>query len=592
MQLPRTTPRTSKIWSALADSLFALLVLSLPLAPASAQTIDQSRGIDARVDYQALAQFGPWDDRNYQLTQEDVALLSDDEHLQTEGIPAFYRVHLRRTMDLRTSGPAQYPRSGLPRFLNRYGGFLYEGKIYRNMDKVDGRWVLRLDDGLTFDEVWVGTKALDGEARVTNPTGAAESAVAFNPLDTDIVIAGSNGPGGGQRMHFSTDGGETWTQAAALPLGGTCCDPTVAWSSDGTKGYTATLGSSVFFYRTGDNGQTWTDLDTEPGNDPRRELGGGVDKEYLHVDLHPTSPHLDNIYLTWHQGNVMQFARSTDFGHTWSAPIAFTADPRGIGSDITTDTSGNIYYFYPGFNASFTESQILLKTSTDGGASFAAGTTVVETLEGVFDFPIPSMDTRNVFIYVSADSDRTGGPFNDSIYAAWTDNSNADSGNPANNHARIQVGTSRDGGATWTITTPHETADQNSVDRYHQWLSVGPDGTVHVIFYDTRQDPTRESVDVYHSFSTDGAQTWSAPSRLTTVTSPKINNGFEFGDYNGLDVVMNDLIAIFTDNRSEDGGGGNSVDVYAVGTQVGSNAEIFTDGFESGDTTAWSLEGP
>ena len=567
---------------------FLCLALLLGAVAASAQTIDPSRGVDARVDYESLAQFGPWDDRNYQLTQEDLALLSADEHLQKEGIPAFYRVHLRRTMDLRTSGPAQYPRSALPQFLNRYGGFLYDGKIYRNMDKTDGRWILRLDDGLTTDEVLQGNKALNGEARVTNPTGAAESAVAFNPIDTDIVIAGSNGPGGGQRMHFSTDGGETWTQAAALPLGGTCCDPTVAWSSDGTKGYTATLGSSVFFYRTGDNGQTWTDLDTEPGNDPRREIGGGVDKEYIHVDIHPTSPHLDNIYLTWHQGNIMQFARSTDFGHTWSSPIAFGADPRGIGSDITTDTSGNIYYFYP----AFATQEILLKISTDGGASFAAGTTTVADTEASFIFPVPSMDVREVFIYVSADTDRTGGAFNDTIYAAWTDSTGPTGGNPVNNHARIQVGYSRDGGATWTITTPHETADATSVDRYHQWLSVGPDGTVHVIFYDTRQDPTRESVDIYHVFSTDGGVSWSTPARLTTESSPDITDGFEFGDYNGLDVVMNDLIAIFTDNRNEGGGGGNSVDVYVAGTQVGNNSDIFTDGFESGDTTAWSLEGP
>ena len=553
------------------------------------QVIDPERGADPRVDYRSLDRFGPWDDRNYHLTAEDLALLPADDPEQSEGIPAFYRVILRRTMDLRTSGPAQYPRSALPRFLNRFGGYLYQGRIYRNVERLEGRWVLTLDDGLTTDEVLQGDKALNGEARVTNPTGAAESAVAFNPLDTDIVIAGSNGPGTGQRMHFSSDGGETWTQAAALPLGGTCCDPTVAWSSDGTKAYTASLGSSVFFYRSGDNGQTWDDLVNEPGADPRREIGGvGADKEYLHVDTHSTSPHLDSLYLTWHEGNVMQFARSTDSGHTWSAPIAFGPDPRGLGSDITTDTAGNIYYFYP----AFVTQQILVKISTDGGVSFGGGVTEVAPTQGSFTFPVPSMETREVVLYVSADTDRTGGPFNDSIYVAWTDNSNADSGTPADNHARIQVAYSRDGGATWTVTSPHETADVNSVDRYHQWLSVGPDGTVYVIFYDTRQDPTRESVDIYHAFSTDGAQTWSLPARLTTVSSPNITDGFEFGDYNGLDVVMNDLIAIFTDNRTE-GAEGDSVDVWVVGTEVGGGGTsdvISTGGQFAVSETAGSQE--
>ncbi len=71
------------------------------------------------------------------------------------------------------------------------------------------------------------------------------------------------------------------------------------------------------------------------------------------------------------------------------------------------------------------------------------------------------------------------------------------------------------------------------------------------------------------------------------MTSPNITTGFEWGDYNGLDVVMNDLIAIFTDNRNESGGGGNSVNVYAHGQSANAGL-IFTDGLESGDISAWN----
>ncbi len=563
-------------------------VLALSALPAAAQPVDQGRGVDSRVDYASLTRFGPWDDRNYQLVQEDLALLAPNEHELTEGIPAFYRVHLRKTFPgMLQEGPVQYPRSALPRFRNRYGGFLVDGRIYTDAERQDGRWIVVTSEGGATAEETV-TRSLAGEARVTNPNGAAESAIAINPVNPDIVIAGSNGPGGGQRMHFSTDGGETWTQAANLPLGGTCCDPTVDWSSDGTKGYTATLGSAVFFYRSGDGGQTWDDLTNEPGNDPRRELGGGVDKEYIHVDRFATSPHLDNIYLTWHQGTVMQFARSTDLGHTWTSQN-FSADPRGIGSDIVTDKGGKVYYFWP----TFTSDEILVKRSTDGGVSFENGVVTVGSTEGSFDFPIPSMSVRNVFIYNSAAVDYSSGPFGDSVYVAWTDTTGPESGNPADNHARIQVAYSRDGGDTWTVTTPHETADANDVDRWHQWLSVGPDGKVYVMFYDTRNDPTRDSVDVFYSISEDGAQTWDVPQRLTTVSSPDINDGFEFGDYNGMDVVMNRLITIFTDNRSEAEGGGDSVDVYAAGLEVeGSSGAIFADGFESGNTSAWTATVP
>ncbi|MCP3961635.1 MAG: hypothetical protein GY719_27660 [bacterium] len=567
-----------------ATAIGLFFVLALVALPALGQTIVQSKGVDARVDYASLDRVGPWDDRNYQLTKDDLALLADNEEELYVLVPAFFRVELRRERpDMLRSGPVQYPRSSLPWFQLRHGGYQVDGKLYRAVSYENGVYKVDMtsDKGMTEEE-WQ-TKFLSGEARVTTPTGAAESAIAINPVDQDLVIAGTNGPISGQTMHYSTDGGETWSVGSNL-TGGECCDPTVAWSSDGTKGYTATLGSAVWFYRTGDGGVTWTDLEVDTPGDDRRELGGGVDKEYLHVDLHPSSPYLDRIYLTWHQGNEMYTAYSSNLGNVWSTPHSFgtASDVRGIGSDLVTDKSGDVYHLWPAFNSR----KILVSKSTDGGANWAANVEVADT-EASFDWPIPAMESRRAWIYLAAGADLTNGPYGDSIYVAWTDTLAPDSGVAANNHTHIQVAYSRDGGATWTITTPHETADAMTVDRFNQWLAIGPDGTVYVIFYDTRQDlPGRSDVDLYFSTSTDGAQTWSAPERLTTVTSPNISNSFEWGDYNGLDVVMGDLIAIFTDNRDEGGGGAQSVDVYAYGGTA-SNDSIFADGFESGDTSAW-----
>ena len=571
----------------IAIRTLSLAIVFVALAPAlGAQVIVQSQGVDSTVDYASLTKFGPWDDRNYELKAADLKLLADNEAELKVAVPAFYRVHLRRTFEgmLRT-GKVQYPRSSLPRFLIDHGGYLVSGKVYQRATFEEGRWAIDLTEDAPTEEVFKAQRALEGEARVTSPNGAAESAVAISPTNPDIVIAGSNGPGSGQRMHYSTDGGETWNAAAALPLGGTCCDPTIEWSTDGTKAFTATLGANVYVYRSADGGQTWDDFNTIDG-DPRREIGSGVDKEYLHLDRYPTSPHNDNLYLTWHQGNIMQFARSTDLGHTWTQS-AFSSDPRGIGSDITTDKTGRIYYFWP----DFTGRRIVLKRSTDGGVSFENGVVTVANTQGSFIFPIPSTDTREVFIYASAGVDLTDGPYANRVYVAWTDSTAATGGTPANNHARIQVAYSSNNGDTWTVRTPHETADSQTVDRWHQWLSVGPDGKVYVMFYDTRQDPTRESVDVYYSISADGGDTWSSPERLTSVSSPKINNGFEFGDYNGMDVVMDRLITVFTDNRSESGGSGDSIDIYAAGVTV-SSTDIFADDFETGDLSAWSNSVP
>ncbi len=557
--------------SILSVTLTTLIFFGAGVAGAQV-VIDPSRGVDSSVDYEALQRIAPWDDRNYQLTAEDVAVLGPYEEEATEAIPAFYRVYLRKNWTFLTEGPAQYPRSAYPGFLIEYGGYLHQGNLYRGATRGSDGWHLQLQNGVSQTQ-HIANKFLSGEARVTSPNGAAESAIAINPVDSDIVIAGSNGPGSGQRMHYSSDGGETWTQSSTT-LSGSCCDPTVAWSSDGAIGYTSTLNlPELIFYRTTDNGQTWTDS-VQVDND-----SGFVDKQYLHVDRFPTSPHLDNLYHTWHEGNVMKFSGSTDQGVSWSAEQTIGTS-SGIGSDITTDKAGNIYYFWP----SFSIRDILVATSTNGGTSFSGQSTVADT-NAAFDFPLPSMETRNAFLYVSADADLTDGPFADSIYAAWTDTTATDTSNPNTNHARIQVAYSRNAGVTWTVRTPHETADENTVDRYHQWLGVAPDGSVHVIFYDTRRDlPTRNQVDIFTSNSTDGGDTWSTPERVTAEQSPNIADGFEFGDYNGLDIVGSDLIAIYTDNRDEVGGDPTSVDVYAAGMTLDL---IFADGFESGDTSAW-----
>ena len=94
--------------------------------------IDQTRGVDQRVDYSSLAKFGPWDDRNYKLTLEDLSYFSPDEEKLKDPIPAFFRVELRKEMpELRKNGPAQYPRSAVQLFQMRYGGLLPEPKTMR-----------------------------------------------------------------------------------------------------------------------------------------------------------------------------------------------------------------------------------------------------------------------------------------------------------------------------------------------------------------------------------------------------------------------------------------------------------------------------
>ncbi len=121
----------------------ALLLIALAATPALAQQIHQIRGVDARVDYASLTSIGPWDDRNYELTQEDLDLLAPNEAELKAQIPVFFRVELRKGIpEMDRTGPAQYPRSALQIFQLKYGGYLVDGKIYTRVEHRDGQYVV------------------------------------------------------------------------------------------------------------------------------------------------------------------------------------------------------------------------------------------------------------------------------------------------------------------------------------------------------------------------------------------------------------------------------------------------------------------
>jgi hypothetical protein len=507
-------------------------------------TIDQTKGIDQSVDYASLRHFGPWDDRNYELTAADIALLPKDDEYR-RGIPAFFKIE-RRKEGIAEGFPIgeHYPRELDKDFLIRYGGLLQDGVLHRR-----GLGIYYHPDPANPPPPVIYTsdpivQAMPFSVPVNGETAMAigdnETSIKYNPVNPSVVIAGSNGPGG-QSQNYSVDGGVTWFSAGVLPS--TCCDPAMEWSADGTVAYAATLPSSgglrAGLFRSTNGGQSWGSVILVST--------GGSDKEWIHVDKSPSSPYLENVYLTWHQGNVMFFSRSTDKGVTWSTPISFSSAARGIGSDITTDAAGNIYYIWPSSQAA--TANIYMVKSTDGGLTFGAPV-IVQPLFDVFDFPIPSMESRRAFIYIAADTDRSGGPNDGRIYAAYTALHPSSGGTTATNHAWIQVAYSDDGGATWALTTtPHSEADIATIDRYHPWLEVDTQGAVHIGFYDTRNSTNRTGVDFYYNYSVDGGTTWLDETRVSAATSVNITNGQEWGDYNGIAAGPTEAIMSWTDNR-------------------------------------------
>lgn len=571
----------------------ACLALGLPaLAPIAIAgdnvIIEQSRGADARVDYSSLTKFGPWDDRNYDLTLEDIRLLPPNDRYLPK-VPAFFKVLKRKEMAAQGFPLLDdlYPRETDKEFQYRFGGLMQNGVLnltergkyhYRGPENPNP---LRPDRYATDPVARNTTKTASwlppapwaapvlSEGPFDGTLSNNETTIEYHPTNPNIVIAGSNGSGG-QRMSFSSDGGVTWGNAGALA--GTCCDPAIEYTSNGAIAFAATLGqagsgctfglcSSVYW--SFNNGQTWLG--------PVHMSTGSSDKEFIHVDRSPTSPFRDRVYVTWHQGNVMQFARSTALpvqngpGLQFAPPISFGQDERGIGSDIATDRQGRVYHVYPSVTGGSAEMRLL--RSDDGGVTFvdlngaAPGlSSEIYDLHGRFDFAIPAMESRRVFIYAVVDVDLSGGPRDGRVYVAFTDE-NAAAGSPGNgtgsaaaSHGWLRVIYSDDQGATWsTAASPHPLGDQTTVDRFQPWMKVDGFGNVHIGWQDTRNSGAglRDKADWYYAVSTDGGATWVEETRVSSVVSQNINNGQEWGDYNGLGISSdNQIIGMtWTDNR-------------------------------------------
>lgn len=548
---------------------FAFLLLSgTAIAADPSYTPNNALGVDPRVDYAALLKQGPWDDKNYLLRLEDLSVLPANDEFRP-GVPVFFKIETRRLLASQGFPIAEhYPRELDKAFQMKYGGLTQGGvlnrvglgKVYHPDPKSPRQPILLATDPLPK------VAPLLFEGPFDSTLSDNETSIEFHPSNPNIVIAGSNGSGG-QRMSFSSNGGTTWGNAGALPS--TCCDPAMDWTPDGTIAFAASLTSgcgqfcSAVFWSF-NNGQNWLG--------PVVVSSASSDKEFIHVDKSPISPFFGRAYLTWHQGNVMQFSRSTAMPvnggspMTFATPIAFPAEERGIGSDITTDRQGRIYYFFPSVTNGSTEIRVL--RSDDGGLTFVdldgAGTATLSQsaydLWGDFDMAIPAMETRRAFIYTSADTDTSGGPRDGRVYVAFTDENQAagspggGGGSAAATHAWIQVAYSDNQGVTWTTaTTPHSTADQTTVDRFQPWLDVDHLGNVHVGWQDTRNSGAgaRNKADWYYAASKDGGTTWIEETRVSSVVSENIADGQEWGDYNGLSVAAGSATfgTTWTDNR-------------------------------------------
>ena len=356
----------------------------------------------------------------------------------------------------------------------------------------------------------------------------------------------------GTGFALTTNTGVNWTGNYTLPVipvnGG---DPSVVINSSG-KLFANALNSAyngVVNTTSTDNGVTWTPYVTVA-------TSSSEDKNHVTIDDKSTSPYYNYVYNSWtdFSGSTYpaKFARSTDGGVTFQAPIQITGPISGYysqGVNLHTGPNGEVYFICaePTTSSPYTEHYIAFAKSTNGGTSFTLNETAI-TVNGIRGSLKSSAIRVNSFPWMAVD--KTGGLYNGNIYIVWAQKNLA----PAGTDPDICFCKSTNGGSSFTTPVRvNQDPMNNGRDQYFGNICVDASGGINIDYYDSRNPTTNDSVEVYLSRSIDGGNTFTdtkiSDHRFRPVPISGLAGGYQ-GDYIGISQTNNALYPFWADNSS------------------------------------------
>lgn len=433
-----------------------------------------------------------------------------------------------------------------------------------------------------------------------DPTWPNRMAIGWRQFDTVASNFRQAGVG------YSSDGGRTWTFPGVLDPGVFRSDPVLAAAADGTFHYNSLSVDANYWcdvFTSSTAGSSWSP--------PVYAYGG--DKAWMAVDR--TGGIGDgNIYAAWDYAGCCGddwFNRSVDGAQTFEYPVQIPSFPywgvTAVGPDGEVYVAGTTSYGVDDAFAVATSTTVAdpgLPMTFDGSAPVALGGAL---LYG--GGPNPGGLLGQVWIA----ADHSSGPARGNVYVL------ASVDPPGADPLDVHFVRSTDGGATWSA--PVRVNDDPIGSNAWQWfgtMAVAPNGRIDVIWADTRNDPGGYDSQLHYAFSVDAGLTWSANEPLSPAFDPHLGwpNQDKLGDYYDMesDLVGAHVAYAATFNGEQDvyylrigdydcngNGIGDAIDLSS-GTSLDGNGNgipdecegiaVFADGFESGDTGAWSAVVP
>ena len=491
------------------------------------------------------------------------------------------------------AGMIDYNFPGVTTYVTYDGGVTWEGPavIKRPREELDTGG----DPVLAFDR--------EGSAFVTFISLDVEEFNVGNLLGAAVVSS--------MALSTSSDGGFTWTEGSPAVRSQVSSDFTI-------DGLGRTRGTVAI---------------------------GFLDKPWLAVGPNPDDPDSDIIYITYTHFNTtyrisytdelaflsnpvlqttIEMVKSEDGGISWSDPLVVSPTIRQVfefggseqenlndapsqlqspdtipggqvieslkrilqGSYVATHTDGSVYVSWMDStdDGPFEGlAQMFVAKSDDGGDTFADGRRAANYLELGFS-------PRSSFyrFWGSAFSRIAIGP-NGELYIVFCA---APAGDPSDDSDVMMV-RSMDEGRTWSRALQIND-DRTSGIQFFPAVDVSPNGKIHVMWGDTRDDPGIDlRYHIYYAVSEDEGQSFGINSRVTDSASNP-NYGFPggqfIGDYFGLAATDEDVYMVWADTRLGEFQGTNQKIGFARMRQMPSPS-IFLSPSRGASATTVTIQG-
>lgn len=368
----------------------------------------------------------------------------------------------------------------------------------------------------------------------------------------------------------STDGGSSWANGV-LPgttvyQGGSfdrVSDPSVAYDARDGRWMISSLpllgtGGAGVLVSSGPDGRSWSAPVVVTGQ-------SGTDKDWIVCDDTATSSYYGRCYVQWDdnaQGNRIYMSTSTDGGATWGAATTVSGSITGIGGQPVVQPDGTV--IVPLDSAS--EGALGAFESADGGASWGP----VTTISGITSHNVGG--NLRTSPLPSAGVDAAG-----NVYVVWQD-CRFRPGCAAND---IVMTRSADGVHWSSASRIPISSTSGPEDDFIPGLSVDPTSSgatarlaLTYYFYPSAScSPSTCQLEVGFTASSDGGQDWSTPTLVAgpmAVTSlASTNQGYMVGDYQSSSFVKQPSV----------GSGSVPYGVFAVGAPGGGSLNEAMDAF-------------